>query len=477
MNAVQLSDAKRSLLKKYLQGKSGATSSSESVITRLMPGSFAPLSPTQEGIWRNAQRQGVPPFYNESITIHREGPLDPLVLEKCLIEILRRHESWRTTFDVQDGQPVQIIHRTPDSFPLPVIDLRALPGDERDQAAQRAARQDVERPFDLREGPLIRGTLVRLDDEEYRLYMAVHQIIIDGVTAYHILLPELAAIYEAFSTGKPSPLPELPVQYADVSCWQRKWLRGELQTQLAYWRKQLSGELPALQWPTDHPRPARQTFRGTFRPFSLPQGLSRAVNEFSQREGVTLFVTLLSGFFVLLHCYTNQRDIAIGTVSPAGRKRVEAQQLLGYFLNPLPLRLDLSGDPTVRELLLRVQKVSVGALSYDDVPFETLVETLQPRSDPSRNPFFQVAASLEPSMPNVDASWSLTPMDINNGGGRWDVYLVWDDRPTGIIGRVQYNPDLLEPSTITQMLKHQEILLQQITVDPHQRLSQLTIEA
>src|ERR1700688_3957315 len=475
MIAVQLSDARRTLVEKYLQGNSSPTSSSASVITRRRSDRFAPLSPTQEGIWRNAQRQGVPPFYNESITIHRKGPLDPLVLEQSLLEILRRHESWRTTFDMEDGQPVQIIHRTPDSFPLAVIDLRTSPSGERDQAAQRAAKKEVERPFDLREGPLVRGTLVRLDDEEYRLYMAIHQIIIDGVTAYHIFLPELAVLYEAFSKSKPSPLPELPVQYADVSSWQRNWLQGELQTQLAYWRKRLSGELPVLQWPNDHARPSRQTFRGTFRPFSLPQDLSRTLNDFSQREGVTLFVTLLSGFFALLHWYTKQRDIIIGTVSRAGRKRAEAQQLLGYFLIPLPLRLDLSGDPTVRELLLRVQKVSVGALSHDDVPFETLVETLQPTNDPSRNPFFQVAASLEPPLPNVNPSWSLTPMDIESGGGRWDVYLVWDDRPTGIIGRVQYNPDLLEPPAITEMLRHQELLLQKLAADPHQRLSQLAI--
>jgi hypothetical protein len=318
--------------------------------------------------------------------------------------------------------------------------------------------------------------MVRLGDEEYRLYLSIHQIIIDGVTAYHILLPELVSLYEAFSQGEPSHLPELSIQSADFACWQRDWLKDEVfAAQLAYWRKQLAGAPTSLGWPNDRPRPTKQSFRGTIRPFTLPPELSDQVRRFSQTEGVTSFVTLLTGFYVLLHHYTQQSDIVVGTVSPAGRKRLEVQPLMGYFLNPLPLRLDLSGNPTVHELLLRTQRASVGALSYDDVPFERLVEELKPKTDPSRNPFFQVAASLEPSMPDVDSSWDLTPMDIENGGGRWDLYLVWDDRPSGMIGRVQYNPDLLEVATIDRMLEHQQTLLREIVSNPQSCLSNLTV--
>jgi hypothetical protein len=473
-----MSEAKSNLLRRYLHGRQALASTNSSVITKRTRDSAAPLSLQQQQVWLNSQQTGRPPFYNESITIYRKGPLDLGVLERCVAEILKRHEAWRTSYDVLNGQPVQIIHQAPTCFPLPVVDLRPLSESEREEKAVELAAKEVRHPFDLRKFPLFRVTVVRLGDEEYRLYVSVHQIIIDGVTAYHVLLPELVRLYEAFSHGKPSPLPELPIQCADFACWQRDWLQGEvLASKLAYWRKQLEGAPTRLGWPNDRPRPARQSFRGTIRPFTLPRDLSHQVRKFSQTEGVTSFVTLLTGFYILLHRYTGQSDIVVGTVSPAGRKQLEVQPLMGYFLNPVPLRLDLSGNPTVRELLFRTQKVSVGALSYDDVPFERLVEELKPRTDPSRNPFFQVAASLEPSMPDVDPSWDLTPMDIENGGGRWDLYLVWDDRPSGMIGRVQYNPDLLEAATIDRMLEDQDTLLREIVANPQRGLSNLTLNA
>src|ERR1700674_358354 len=475
-NDTQLSDAKRDLLQRYLQQGNVPASGSSSVIPGRKHKGPAPLSLAQEQIWRNAQRSGVPPFYNESITIYRKGPLDVALFERCLVEILRRHETWRTTFEVVDGQPVQVVHSCPSCLPLKLIDLRDLPESEREAEATRLGSKEVLRPFDLTKGPLFRPTLVRMNDDECRCQFAVHQIIIDGVTAYHVLLPELVALYDAFSQGKPSPLPELPIQSSDFAYWQREWMQGEvLASELAYWRKHLEGSPSELGWPNDRPRPPQQTFRATIRPFTLPRDLSDQVRGFSQSEGVTSFVTLLTGFYTLLHLYTGKQDIVLGTVSPAGRKRSEVQRLMGYFLNPVPLRLDLSGNPSVRELLFRVQRASVGGLSHDDVPFEHLVEALKPKVDPTRNPFFQMAASLEPSMPDVDPSWNLTPMDIQSGGGRWDIYLVWDDRPGGFIGRVQYNPDILEAAEITKMLEHQEKLLPQIASNPQKRLSDLTI--
>jgi len=475
-NDTQLSDAKRDLLQRYLQQASAPASGSSSQIPRRKHNGPAPLTLAQEQIWRNAQRPGVPPFYNESITIYRKGPLDVALFERCLVEILRRHETWRTTFEIVDGQPVQVVHPSPSCLPLQLIDLRDRPESEREAEAVRLGSKEVLRAFDLAKGPLFRPTLVRMKDGEYRCHFAVHQIIIDGVTAYHILLPELVALYDAFSQGKPSPLLELPIQNSDVACWQREWMRGEvLSSELAYWRKQLEGAPTELGWPTRRPRPAQQNLRATIRPFTLPPDLSDQVRRFSKSEGVTSFVTLLAGFYILLYLYTGKQDIVLGTVSPSGRKRSEVQRLMGYFLNPIPLRLDLSGNPTVRELLFRVQRASVGGLSHDDVPFEHLVEALKPKVDPTRNPFFQMAASLEPSMPDVDPSWNLTPMDIESGGGRWDIYLVWDDRPGGFIGRVQYNPDILEAAEITTMLEHQVELLPQIASNPHKRLSEITI--
>jgi len=474
LEATQLSEAKRRLLSKYLSGnRSGAI---PSVAKLRAPGPPSPLSLAQEQIWVNAQRTGVPPFYNESITIHRRGLLDRDVVERCIVEIVRRHEAWRTTFDVRDGKRVQIVHPAPASISLPLTDLRSLPESERGERAQSLAKADVERPFDLRNGPLFRASVFRLGDQEYRLYVAAHQIIIDGVSAYQVFLPELVALYEAFSQDKASPLAEPPIQYADFARCQHERLSGEVLTsEMNFWRKELQGEIRALQWPQDGPRPAKSTYRGTIRPFTVPAALSRELNEFSRREGVTLFVTLLTGFFALLHCYTNQDDLILGTVSPAGRKQPEAQRLMGYFLNPVPLRADLSNDPTIHELLAQIHRVRLGALSHDEVPFEHLVDALKPATDPSRNPFFTVAASLEPHMPEVDPAWNLTPMDIENGGGRWDLYLVWDDRPNGMIGRVQYNPDILKAATVTRMLKDQEIVLNEIVCSPGKHLSELSL--
>src|SRR5438270_11896332 len=268
---TQLSESKRDLLQRYLYGRRATSSVGPSSIARRTTNSVAPLSLCQQQIWLNAQRRGVPPFYNESITLHRKGPLSPAVLEQSLIEILRRHEAWRTTFDVFDGQPVQIIHPTPARLPLTVVDLRALAENDREREARRLAEVEVHRPFDLRRGPLFRTTLVRLGENDYRLHMAVHQIIIDGVTAYHVLLPELVCLYQAFSEGKPSPLPELPIQYADFAYWQREGLQGEaLEEQVAYWRKQLDGIPHVLELPTDRPRPPIQTFKGARRTTVFP---------------------------------------------------------------------------------------------------------------------------------------------------------------------------------------------------------------
>ena len=475
MNSAALSEAKRSLIQKYLQGKASAIARTPDINFDPAHASTAPLSPTQEGIWRNAQRSGVPPFYNESITIHRNGPVNPEILQNSILEILRRHAAWRTTFQLLNGTPVQVVHEPPSSFPIHLVDVSNLAPDQRDEAARRAAQPDVDRPYDLAVGPLVRATLVRLANDKYRLYLAVHQIVIDGVTAYHVFFPELVSIFEAFANGKSCPLPEVSASYTKLCHDQRTCFEHPPQAKLAFWRRVLGGELPVLQWPNDRPRPPQRTFRGTFQPFTLPFELSEALNDLSQQQGVTLFITLLAGFFAILHCYTRQEDVVIGTVAPAGRKQPGASQVLGYFLNPLPLRVDLSGNPTICELLRRVQRVVLSALSNDEVPFETLVEALQADTDPSRNPFFQVAASLEPAVPQLGPSWDLTPMDIASGGGRWDIYLVWDRRPVGIIGRVQYNPDLFEPSAILRLLEHQQQILTQFISHPNRLLSELSL--
>lgn len=477
LNPVQLSRSKQALLKKYLCGDLGQPAGKSSAITRRPSGEIAPLSLSQQELWRReVSVPGIPPLYNESVTLHMTGPIDVAALEQSFNEIVQRHEVWRTTFDtLDDGQLVQIIHPVP-SIKLPMVDLRGLQKVEREAEAVRLVREDARQPFDLRDGPMLRPTLVRMDDTEHRLFLIAHQIVLDGISAYQIFPSELAAIYKACSAGKPSPLPELSIQCADFAYWQREWLQGEvLAKQVDYWREQLGDESSVLNWPTDRPRPAVRTFRGAIRPFALPKRLTRALKELSQREGSTLFVTLLAGFASVLHRYTRQEDIVVGTLSPAGRKRTEALGLLGYFLNPVALRLNFGNHPTFGELLRQARAITCEAISHDDVPIEFLERQLKPRPDSSRSPFFTVAISLQPPMPNLDLTWSVTSMDIESGGASWDLYVAFIDGPNGLIGRAQYNPDLFEPMTIALMLEDLQGLLEGATANPFQLVQDLSL--
>lgn len=472
-----LSDAKRFLLQKYLRGDFAREFPTDSIIRR--PSEIlAPLTVSQEQVvFREKLVPEIPPLYNESVTIYRFGSLDVNLLERSLTELIRRHEIWRTTYETVNGTTVQVVRQAPERIRLPLTDLRHLPGEQRLAAAARIVSPLARQPFHMQEGPLVRASLVRFDEEEFRLYLIVHQSILDGVSVYQVLLSELSALYDAYADGEFSPLPEPAVQFGDYAFWQRRYLQGEvLQEQLAYWRKQLAGEIPVLAWPSARPRPHQQSFRGSIQPFAFPQSLTKSVRALCLQAGSTLFATLLAAFAVLLHTYTSQEEIVIGTVSPAGRKRSGAQKLMGYLLNPVPLRFRMAPSLTFPELLCHLQDVLSGALSHDEIPFEYLVRELQPTPDPSRNPFFTVAASLEPPLANVGTQWNLTPMDIESGGARWDLYFVWDDRPSGMIGRVQYNPDLFESSEITAMLLDFRHVLEKLIQDPRQKLSELCRE-
>jgi hypothetical protein len=472
----RLSQAKQEVLERYLRGDLVRSGVEACVITPRLPGELAPLSLAQEQVWFRNQTTGIPLLYNESITLRRTGSLDVAVLERCLTEIIRRHEIWRTTYDTSNSRPVQVIHPAPSTFRLLVMDLRSLPEAHREREALRSATEDAHRPFDLKRGPLLRAAVVRTGDEDYRLAMTAHLSIVDGVSVYQVFPSELAQLYQAFSADKTSPLPEPLIQYADYASWQRQWLTGrEMQKQLDYWRNRFAGELPVLQWPNDHPRPAVQTFCGAIRSFALPRHLGDAIKELSRREGVTLFTSLQSGFTTLLHSYTGQNDIIVGTLSPAGRKRSEVQGLLGYFLNPVALRIDFTEDPPFNELLRQTQRVTSEAISHDDLPIEFLARELVPKQDPSRHPFFTTAISLQPSMSPIDSGWSVTSMDAESGGAMWDLYLAFIEQSTGVIGRAQYNPDLFEDKTISQLVADLQALLATAVANPRQRLSKLAI--
>ena len=474
-SGAELSEVKRRLLQKYLSSELGRHTVEQARISPCPSGELAPLSFSQQQVWLHEQMASDIPFYNEPITIRRQGSLDVTVIERCLLEIIRRHEIWRTTFDVVADQLVQTIHPVPKAFPVPVVDLRRFPEAEREAEAKRLATIDARRPFDLKTGPLVRALLVHMHDEQHRLYMTVHQIIFDATTVYRVLLPELTTLYEAFAAGKPSPLPELSIQYADFAYWQQKKLMPEAWSEhTAYWRKQLAGELPVLQWPNDHPRPPVETHRGATQRFMLPVGLVETLRSISHQQGTSFYMTLLAGLAALLHRYTGQDDIILGSFS-AGRKLAELEPLLGYFVNPLPLRVNLSGNPTFRELQSRVRGVVLDALAHEDVPFVHVVKEIQHRPDPTRNPLFQVVISQQPKLPNIAAGWELVTEEVCNGGSKLDLVVVVDDRGDSVFGPIIYNPDLFDDATITRMIGHWQMLLTAAAAAPESHIADLPL--
>ncbi|HEY9875967.1 MAG TPA: amino acid adenylation domain-containing protein [Candidatus Obscuribacterales bacterium] len=458
-----------------------------------------PLSFAQQRLWFLDKLVPNNPFYNVPAALRLTGSLNFEALEKTFNEIVRRHEALRTTFVVFEGQPVQVIPaescaNAPNlSVSLPVIDLRSLTIADREAEARRLITQEAQRPFDLSKGPLLRVTLLRLDETEHILLVNLHHIVSDG-WSIGVLTREIGALYTAFANEKPSSLPNLPIQYADFAYWQREWLQGEiLEAQLAYWRQQLDG-IDLLNLPTDRPRPAVQTYRGATKRLQLPKSLSEALEALSQQEGVSLFMTMLAAFQILLYRYTQQEDIAVG--SPiANRNRSEIEPLIGFFVNSLVLRTGLSGNPTFRELLSRVKEVALGAYAHQDVPFEKLVEELHPERKLNQNPLFQVVFALQnaPMEPLELPGLILRPQQIDVGTTRFDLEFhlwernsreatarshnngLWVDSSEGISGLIVYSTDLFDEATITRMLGHFQTLLENIVANPEARITQLPI--
>ncbi len=467
------SEARRNLLEKCLHGQLSLRPETEA-IPRRDPKEPVPLSYSQEQVWFHAQLVPDIPLYNEPVTIHYSGDLDIPALEQSFNEILHRHEAWRTGFTVVDGKPLQDV-RPELSISLPVVDLRHLPEERRDSTAVRIATEEARKPLDLTQVPLFRARLIRMGDRQYRLYLVLSHIIFDGVAIYRIFLPELAALYQARVAGRPSPVPELDIQYPDYSCWQRKSLPPDsLAEHISYWRRQLGNDLPVLDLPSDYPRPPVQTFRGSMYPFTLSPSLTDAVKSLSRKEGVTLFQTLLAGFAALLCRYSGQDDLPIGSVT-AGRDRSEIKPLLGYFLNTVVLRTNLSGDPDFRELLRRVRNLTLETLDHDCVPFGRLIHELNAPRDLSRNPLFQVMFSLEPSLPDLDPAWHLTQMDVDTEATKYDLYLELDERRDAILARFHYSTDLFDRTTIVRMSEHWMRLLEGAARDSSLRVSQLPL--
>ncbi|MFE8599887.1 condensation domain-containing protein [Archangium violaceum] len=407
--------------------------------------------------------------------VRLQGPLDSRALELGLAEVVRRHDSLRTTFLSEAGQPRRVVHA---ELPSAVrhVDLSSLPADERDAEVRRLALDEARRPFDLARGPLLRTCLLRLSDSEHVLVLVMHHIISDG-GSMGVLLREMASLYEAFSQGRPSPLPELPLQYGDYSRWQRQWLQGDvLQRGLSYWKQQLSGAPAVLELPTDKPRPSVRTQRGASLPVRLSPERWEALKALARSEGSTPFMLLQAAFQALLFRYSGQLDFCLGT-PVSGRPRPELDGLIGFFVNTLVLRARLDGNPSFRELLRRVRETTLSAYAHQDMPFERLVEELRPSRDLSSTPLFQVMLALQPhplssaSLPGL----RLHSLELESHVARFDLELSLFESDEGLSGTLGFSSELFEPSTASRMVGHLDVLLQAIVSRPEALLSELPL--
>jgi non-ribosomal peptide synthetase component F len=472
---TRLSQSKHGLLEKYLRRQATRKTDARPTIPARPTAEPVPLSFAQQQVWLHAKMAGDVPIYNEAITIYRLGALDLKVFEHCMVEIIRRHEIWRTTFDTVNGDPIQVVRPAPDRFHVEMTDFRHLKESERDREARRLATENAQKPFDLVKGPLLRAIVVRLNEDEYRVYMTFHQLVFDAVSAYRVFVPELSTLYEAFSVGQPSPLPEPTLQYGDFAFWEQKTFADKTQSsQLLFWRENLSGELPLLPWPNHRPRPDYETHRGNVQRFRFDPAVIPALRAFCRQEGVSSYMTLLASYVALLNRYTAQEDIVIGGLS-AGRRWPEVELLAGDFVNPLALRVDVSGDPTFRELTKRVMSVVLDALANEQFPFKKVVESLQLRPDPSRNSIFQIILSQQPRLASVCQGWNLATEEVSNGSSKMDMMIVVDERPDAISGPITYNADLFEPSTVTSMVEHWQKLLAGGLANPDSNISELPL--
>lgn len=470
----QLSNAKQELLKKRLRGKQIAPPTI-TPITRGPESTVVPMSFAQERLWFLDQLEPGNAFYNEPVALRLVGKLDLAALTRSFETIVQRREILRTTFALVDDRPAQIIASRL-AFEIPVIDLRELPDAERVAEVKRLTEADAQQPFDLATGPLIHITLLQVTAEEHVLLMTMHHIITDG-WSMGVLVREFAALYAAFSTGQPSPLPELTTQYADFAVWQREWLQGEvIQRHITYWERQLASAPSFVDLPTDYPRPSVQSFRGNVQPLELSPSLVDSLKALSAQEGVTLFMTLLAALNILLYRYTHQDDISIGTPS-ANRTQMATENLTGFFVNTLVLRTKLVGTASFLDVLRQVRSVALEAYSHQDIPFEKLVEVLRPERDLGRSPLFNIMFLMQ----NVPASefelpgLVLEPIDIENRTAKFDLTLELWETADGMEGWFEYATDLFEPATIERLGMNLSTLLEEIVAIPELPIDQYTL--
>jgi len=430
-----------------------------------------PLSFAQRRLWFLDQLEPGGFAFNITRALRLSGKLNTSALERSVSELVRRHEVLRTTFVTVNGEAVQVI-APPQQVRLSILDFSEMELAERQREIERQAAEEAHRSFALNQDSPWRVQLLRLDEEEHVLLFTLHHIVSDA-WSMEILVREVSALYEAYAAGRKSPLTDLPIQYADYAVWQRGWLQGEvLEEQLGYWRKQLTGAPAVLELPTDRVRPAQQSHRGAQLPLQLPAELSAGLKQLSQREGVTLFMTLLAGWQLLLARYSRQPDVVVG--SPvANRTRAEVEGLIGFFVNTLVLRTEVDGELRVRELLQRVREVCLGAYAHQEVPFEMLVEQLQPERDLSYTPLFQVMMMLQNTPPQQRTEWAgvgMSAVEVESGTAKYDMTLGLAESPQGLVGTLEYNRDLYERESMERLLGHYQQVLTALVAQEEQRV-------
>jgi Condensation domain len=471
MMPVTLSESRKELLGKLLRG-TATTDNKPQGIVRRVDLSEAPVSYGQQQIWLHSQVSSPMPIYNEMVTIRYLGKLDRVALEETVTEVIRRHEAWRTTFEWKGAELVQYIQPPPRHIEIPYLDVSTLPADTCEQTALEAMKKAALEPYDLAIGPMYRPRLVRYSPEDHRLFLGLHHIIFDGVSLYGVLLPELQALYEAFSNGRPSPLKEPPLHYPDYAVWHREWVRSIAPEQLEYWRSKLQGIDDREVLPINHARHQTPSYRGATELLALDAERSVALKDLSQRRGMTLFMTLLASLYALLWVYTGEDDLMVGCTS-SGRSRSETENMLGFFLNTIALRIDLSGDPSFLDVMERAREELLSSLDHDAIPFEFLVEKLSEQRVGGKHPFFQVLFAFQPPLAPLHPNWKFSQMDIDLGLTKFDLHLELDERPEGIIGRFMYNIDLFDRRTIQDMVNTWHAIVAKVVTDESVRLSQL----
>ena len=442
------------------------------MITTSISRKTAPLSFSQERIWLELLGAGETVARNQTIGLRIGGPVDVSVLERCFTEIVRRHEILRTTFESVDGSLVQVVHPAAEGFPVRVVDLTSVSSKEGDSEALRVSEDEARRPFDLTAGPLIRALLISRSDR-HELYVTTHQLILDAVSGYQVFLPEFKKLYQAYSAGQPSPLPEPAVQYADFAAEQRSAQSGQDWSEdLSYWREKLAGDLPASQLPHDRSKPSSGGRGRTVEPFVLSKELTDRIKRFSAEAGESSYLTVLAGVFALLHRYTGLDEIVVGGAN-AGRGKQELGRVMGNFENPLPLRVSLSGNPTFSELHSRVATAFLDAQSHANVPFSQIVKELE--KDLNGSPLFTVGVSQLPGIPRDTSEWELCAADFSQGGAASELEISIETRSAQISGAITYSADLFDRSSIAAIAGHWQNLLSAGCEDPSRPVAKLSI--